>query len=717
MNLDSKKSSRQPRPRPAATAVRLACAALCTASVAQAQTSAPATGQETTSSGTTLPAVKATAAADKDGFVSQGRPASVGKSQVSVQETPFSISTVDVQQAREMGAVNIEGALLYSGGVYAGRYGFDTRGDWAGVRGLTPSTYLDGLRSLYGSYNNVRPELYTLERIEVLKGPSSALYGQADLGGIVNLNSKLPQQTPANEIEVQLGSHNRKQIAADSTGTLNEDGSLLYRIVGLARNSDTQVDYVNDDALAIAPSLSWRPNAGTNVTLLYVFQENKSKVSSQFLPGNGTLSYGALGQVPSNRFAGEPDWDRYDTRKSELTLLVDQRLNENWRAKANVRKTNSASVTREIYAVVGAAGMAANGDVQRTITTADRSTDVFASDLRLEGDLRLGPTRHRPAIGFDYQNALWEEWNYVSSTLPGTFNLYNPVYGTVDFSTIVGADRPDSKIVQSGYYISDHMDWGPVAVSATMRYDHASNYVIGGVNDGVATNDATTGQIGVMYNFPIGVSPYASYSEAFAPNLGLSGAGANARLDPTTGTQKEVGVKYLSKSGNTSVAVAWFDITQKGRLAAGGTPGGVEQTPAMIDGFEVELRQRFGALELMGNYTQLDAMDGRTNTRLSSVAERMASAWVQYHLPFGLRAGLGARYTGDVTGSLGAPIAPSVTQYDAMLGFGLDKWDVRFNVQNLTDEEYISWCRGPTINYDCGYGARRNATLTASYKF
>lgn len=713
--------SATPRLRPAVLAIRLACAALCitpwlAASIAHAQT-APEAGQDGNSSAATLPAVKATAVAEKDGFISQGRPANVGKSQVSVQETPFSISTVDVQQAREMGAVNIEGALLYSGGVYAGRYGFDTRGDWAGVRGLTPSAYQDGLRSIYGFYNNVRPEIYTLERIEVLKGPASTLYGQAELGGIVNVNSKLPQVTAANEIEVQLGSHDRKQIGVDSTGPLNADGTLLYRIVGLARNSNTQVDYVNDDALAIMPSLSWRPNNDTNVTLLYVFQENKSKVSSQFLPAVGTLYDGPQGKIPTSRFAGEPDWDRYDTRKSEVTLLVEQRVAKDWKAKANIRRGTSSSVTREIYTQTTDT-LDINGDIDRTLTMADRSTSVLASDMRLEGDLRFGPTRHRTAVGFDYQNALWKEWNSMSATLPTPFNVYNPVYGNVDFSPYVGADTADNKIVQTGFYVSDHMDWGPVAVSAALRHDNASNQIIGGATPGVVKNSANTGQLGVMYNFTSGVSPYLSYSEAFVPNLGTDGGGNY--LKPTTGTQREAGVKYLS--GNTSVALAWFDIKQEQRTQSGGTPGGVEQVSAAIDGWEVEARQRLGSLELMGNFTNLHAVNPITQARLSSVAERMASAWAQYHFPGGFRAGLGARYTGTVTGNLGIPVVPSVTQYDAMFGYGLDKWDLRFNVQNLTDEEYVSWCRGPvstasTVLRDCGYGARRNMTLTASYKF
>ncbi|HEU6455427.1 MAG TPA: TonB-dependent siderophore receptor [Roseateles sp.] len=662
----------------------------------------------------TLPEVAVTAApvAD-DEFISQGRQASVGKNRASIQDTPFSISVIDAKQAAETGATNIESALLYSAGVYAGRYGFDTRGDWAAIRGLSPSAYVDGLRGIYGYYNNVRPEFYTLERVEVLKGPSSVLYGQAELGGIINAVSKLPKSTPSREVEVQIGSHNRKQVGIDFTGPANEDGTLLYRLVALKRDSDTQVDYVNDDAVVLMPSLTWRPDADTSVTVMYTYQKNESKVSSQFLPMQGTLVSGSQGFIPSSRFAGEPSWDRYDTKKNELTLLGEHRLNETWNVKANLRKTNSSSVTKEIYARVGSVPDAA-GNMQRTISAADRSTDVWAADVRLEGDLRLGPTRHRVTAGLDYQNALWTEDNYISATLPGTFNVYNPVYGTINPNSYVGVDRPDNKIIQTGVYLMDHMEWGPWVLSGAVRRDQADNQTITpGAGTSSVKNGATTGQLGLMYRFANGISPYVSTSEAFVPNLGTDGAGGY--LKPTTGSQDEVGIKYLAPSGNTSIALASFNIKQKNRVVAGATPGGQEQVGSVIDGWEIEARHRMGRLELLGNYTDLSALNDATRTRLSSVAERTASAWAQYHFTGGWRAGVGSRYIGDVTGASGVPVAPSVTLYDAMVGYSIGQWDFRLNMQNIGDKEYVSWCRG--LNQDCGYGSRRNVLLTANFKF
>lgn len=667
-----------------------------------------------------LPAVtvKATRDAPADPLVTQTRSTTVGKSAVPIQDTPFSMSVVDVEQIRETGARNVQDALLYSAGVYAGRYGFDTRGDWSAIRGLSPSVYQDGLRSSFGFYNNVRPELYTLSAVEVLKGPSSVLYGQAELGGIVNVVSKRPQATAAREVELQLGSYNRKQLGVDLTGPLNTDRTLLYRLVALVRDSDTQVDHVNDDARVLMPSLTWEPVAGTRLTALFTHQTNDTKVSSQFLPSKGTLDPAPLGRIPSSRFAGEPDWDRYDTRKNEFSLILDQRLGDAWKLAASLRKTHSASVTREIYTSVGPIPDDA-GNIARTVHAADRKTDVLAADLRLEGTLTLGPTRHQLAVGLDHQDAFWEEFNYFSQSGVGSFNVYRPVYGNVgslDLSALPLADRPDNQIVQTGLYAMDHITWGPWVGSVALRHDRARNQVLNLTTpDTVVRNSATTGRVGVMYRFGLGVSPYVSYSNAFVPNLGTDGTAAAGFLKPTTGTQKEIGVKYLSIDGNTSLNVAWFDIEQKNRVVDGATPGGREQVGATTDGFELELRHRMAALELMANFAQIDAINAVTGKRLSSIAEKTASGWAQYRFGAGWRVGLGVRHVGNVTGNAGVPVVPSVTLFDVMAGYTTGPWDFRFDVKNVADKQYVSWCRG--LNQDCGYGDRLNAALTARYRF
>lgn len=709
------------RRAPLALAIAAACAQTAMAETVKGSggSSSAATPAEQT-----LPDIVVTAMSASDGFITQSDAASVGKSNVSVQDTPFAMNVVDVAQARESGAKNVQEALAYTAGVYTGRYGFDTRGDWAAIRGLGPATYLDGLRGIYGFYNNVRPEIYTLERIEVLKGPSSVLYGQAELGGIINAVSKLPKAVASREIELQVGSYDRKQLGLDLTGPLNKDKTFLYRLVALKRDSETQVDFVNDDAQLFMPSLTWRPNRNTSLTAMFISQESKSKVSSQFLPFKGTLGDAPLGRIPASRFAGEPGWDRYDTRKNELTLQWDQRLSTDWRLVANLRKTNSSSVTREIYTTVGQIPDNA-GNMPRTVHAADRKTDVLASDVRFEGGLRLGPTRHQVALGVDHQNAYWQEFNYFSKNTTfaadgvDNFNVYNPVYGSAGMTNFLSnlalADRPDNKIVQTGIYATDHVEWGPWVLSGAWRHDRARNETLNlaPTQDVVVTNAANTARVGLMYRFNNGISPYASWSTAFMPLLGTDGAGGF--LKPMTGEQTEAGVKFLSPSGRTSAAFARFEIEQQNRVSSNNLPGGVEQVNASTKGWEAEVKHRFGAFEVLANYTALEAINPATGKRLSAIAEKTASAWGQYRFNSGWRVGLGTRYLGDLTGANGTPEVPSVTLLDAMVGYSTGAWDVRMDARNLADKTYVSWCRG--TNQDCGYGERFYAGLTARYKF
>lgn len=674
--------------------------------------------QSSKTGGDTLPEVAVSAKKNikKDKLITQDRATSVGKSPVSVQDMPQSVTVVDVDQAREMGALNIQDALTYTAGAYSGRYGFDTRGDWVSVRGFTPSIFLDGIRNLYGFYNNTRIDIYTLESIEVLKGPSSSLFGQSDLGGIVNAVSKRPKKEVSREVNLQYGMYDRKQLAVDFTGPMTEDGEWLYRFVALKRDSGTQVDHVNDDAVLFMPSITWQPSDKTSMTLQYLHHEVDTVVSSQFLPSKGTIQSAPLGRISSSTFVGEPGWDRYDMKRDELSLFVDQALTGQIKLIANIRKTNSSSETREHWARVGAIPDDA-GNIARTIHTADRSTHVFAVDTRLQGDFKLAETKHLISLGLDYQDALWTESNYASTTSAFGINLYNPVYGNVDYSKLVGAERDNNKIVQTGFYLTDHIEWGPWVASGAIRRDHATNTLLRfdhSQADVDSRNSATTGRLGLMYRFQNGIYPYINYSEAFVPNLGTDGAGGV--LKATEGEQREAGIKYLSHTGDTSVNFAWFDIEQINRVVQGSTPGGVEQTGAVTQGWEVDARQRFGKLDLLANYTHMSAINDATKFRLSSIAEKFGSAWAQYRFNDYWRAGIGTRYIGDVVGGTSnLPEVPSVTLFDAMVGFTHGPWDIRATVRNIADKEYVSWCRG--LNQDCGYGERQNAVLSANYKF
>lgn len=670
-----------------------------------------------------LPKVEVTSGqVDRNGYIELEKTPDVGKLNVPVQDTPYSIEIVDKDFIKDTGAKTIQDALQYSSGIYSGSFGLDTRGDWAKVRGIDASFYLDGLRQIYGSYNSVRTNVYALESLEVLKGPSSVLYGQGELGGIVNSVSKLPKEKKQGEIWAQYGSFNRKQLAFDITGPATEDGKLLYRVVGLNRDSETQVDHVDDDGFIISPSFTWRPTDDTSFTVLFNRQRNTGQVSAQFLPREGTLEPGPRGYVGSETFVGEPGWDKYDREKTEVSLFFDHQLNDSWKFSTVARYTESSTSTREHWASIGYP-VSSNGDVFRAIYTADNETRIVNVDARLQGEFDLGITSHNVAIGIDSQDALWEQDNYISEgALGGMINLYNPQYGNLNTAALANpVDRPDNQIRQVGLYLADHMEIGPVVVSGALRRDWAKNkkLAVSGPNTTSDENE-TTGRIGLMYRFENGFSPYASYAEAFTMNLGTDGTASAGTLKPTTGVQREYGFKYLSSDKSMAITAAYFDIEQQNRITDGATQGGVEQTGATIDGWEFQVNKRWDQFETQLSYTDLDAIDDSTGERLGAVAEKIISWWNKVYIGNNWRVGAGIRYIGDNVGFdyLGdgaGPKVPSETLYDAMLGYSYKNWDFVLDAKNLTDEEYVSWCRGE--NYDCGYGERRNITANAYYHF
>ena len=383
--------------------------------------------------------------------------ASGAKSDTPIIETPLSVSVLTEERIADLGALTVQDALGYVSGLYNGPYGLDTRGDWAQIRGVSPVQYLDGLKSLFGYYNNVRIAPYALQQIEILKGPSSVLYGQGSIGGIVNLVSKKPEPVTSGQLWAQLGNYSRKQLAGDITGALNDDASLQGRMVALWRDSDTQTDYVPDNSVLLAPSFSWQASDATKITLLANFQQNESGSSTQFFPHQGTLLPNEYGQIPSNRFVSEPGFDKYDTEQTALTAIVEHDLSADWQLRLASRYSDSHADYHTMYGWPPTL-QDDNRSVNRVVYLSDADSRAFTSDLQLHGTLQTGVVQHRLVAGFDYQNAYTDNDSYYAAT-GGLLDLYNPQYGQVANlpTTADLVDYPSSKTYQSGLYLQNNI--------------------------------------------------------------------------------------------------------------------------------------------------------------------------------------------------------------------------------------------------------------------
>jgi len=633
-----------------------------------------------------------------------------------IAEVPRSVSVITREQFEDRGIRTIQDTLLYTPGVYGGPFGYDSRGDWSLVRGVSPIDYVDGLRSLFSYYNNTRPHPYGLSSVEVIKGPSSVLYGQSSLGGILNSTSKLPQTRPYNEVYVSYGSYERLEGGFDFGGS-SPDGQLMWRLVGAKREANSQVDYVPDDVWFLSPSVTWQPNEDTSLTFLANFQENETGTSAQFAPWEGTALPGR--RLHSNIFLSEPDFDRYNTEQMAFTGIFEHQINEVFSFEGRARYTDASSDYQSIWPAFPPT-IAPDGTIQRTLYISDASSEAFVSDARVRAEFNTGELEHNMSVGFDYQHAVTDNNSFYSYFGGGPLNIYNPAYGQAALTIGPVIDYPSTTFDQTGIYWNDRMELGRWIGTVGVRHDQLTTQT----NDGVSPedgDDATTWDAGLMYRFDNGVAPYVSYAQSFLPVAGTNLQ--NEPYDPRQGEQYEIGVKFQPEGTNNLFTLAFFDITEENRLtSAPGGVGSVQSGEVGIQGVELEAQTQWRDFYIQAGYSYLDAKitssnDGNEGYWVSTVPDGQFSTWVTWRPSGawqGFKAGFGVRHVGQNWDGADTLSTPSFTLFDAMIGWEEGPWDFTLNATNLADEEYLSTTlsRG-----DVFFGDRRFIGATVRYRF
>jgi len=277
------------------------------------------------------------------------------KTNTSILEVPQSMSVIGADQIRDQGARSVVQAIGYTPGIVTNSPN-DTRFESIWIRGFQAQLFLDGMRLPYGAATFGQPklDLALLERVEVLRGPSSSLYGQAPPGGFVNMVSKLPTATPLNSFELLADNWGKVQANFDvgGVGAVNQKGDLFWRIAGTVHGGGTQVDFVNDFRGAIAPSITYKPDLDTTFTFLGGYQRDITGLALQFMPAVGTLYANPNGRIPLTKFLGEPGFDHFDRTQAWVGYQFEHSFNEVWTVRQNVRYFDLQTNT---YAVAGAA--------------------------------------------------------------------------------------------------------------------------------------------------------------------------------------------------------------------------------------------------------------------------------------------------------------------------------------------------------------------------
>lgn len=638
------------------------------------------------------------------------------KTDTPLMETPQSITVIDGEELTLRNAQSINQALGYVAGVSPNqRGGMVTRYDQLILRGFAPGVYQDGMRLLAGPYSMPQIDFNRVERIDIVKGPASVLYGNSTPGGLVNLVSKLPEATAFGRVELQAGNYDTLRAVADVNQPLDRDGQLLFRVVGGWQKSDGLTEGTFSERYHVSPMVTFAPTQQTSLTLLAAYQRSPSGGGYSGVPAYGSVLPNPFGELPRDINTGDPGYERYDHKQKAVAAFFRHEFNDSLSFRSNFRFQNNELSYRQIY-VAGFAttgsGANRNSDYSTIIRGgggADEDFDTLTLDNHFAAKFATGPLRHNVLAGIDYQSITGEnfqQFNTGVSANPLTsipnLSLFNPVYGgtlpSFDLTVLSPAYiNTYGKRTQVGLYLQDQIAIGRLQLIASGRFDWydqttRNKKVAAGAN-GAATflsQNAFTARLGALYEFEFGLSPYVSYSESFEPQAGATWDGVP--FEPVTGRQYEAGLKFQPRGTSAIFTASAYDLRRQNvpvgdpRANTTPVPGGptipsnaqIQIGEVRVRGVELEGRGEIApGLEviLAGSYTDAIITQGTpaiaatatagavpttTGTRQLGTPEWLASGFISYDFgrnaaatgPLGgFKLGAGARYVGGSDGT------------------------------------------------------------------
>lgn len=691
-----------------------------------------------------------------------GSPSTFGatKSEIPILETPRSVTIITADEFLQRGSLTLSNTLNYTAGVTGNAFGISTRGDFASIRGLDAPEYQDNLQVQFGFFNNARADVYTLEQVEVLKGPASVLYGQAAPGGIISTVSKIARPDRlSKELVATAGNFDRYQASADIGFDLSGDGRFTARFVGVYRNSGTQIDFVNDDAIVVAPSLTY-DDGRTSITALFNYSDRNSGVDSQFLPLTATgcqsnqvsisepnvCAFAPPQEVDPSVFVGDPSFDRFNSEAFTGTLFATHQFNDELSFEATARyRDNEADYQQSWISFVGDGNPRLLPDgtpsFGRTFFGGPAGSDQIALDARLRAKFNTSFITHEALAGVNYQDVdTFTDQAFLSGvplTLtgqPSTFNIFNPVYDgseVPDAATFEAAQfLSEDETVARDLYVIDQISIADLVINAGVRYSS------------VKSRDAFTDQkdeefpitIGALYKTPFGLNPYISYSESFRATVGTD-VNTGTSLRPRRGDQIEVGFKYRPPGTLHYLSVAYFNLEEDNLVDF--VTGGATQPGLTIEaqGVEVEALLNVGDFAFDFDFRYLDADEvDQTGAGLPRPSEpaTTASLWSMWtptdRTLDGLQIGAGFRFAGQNESNGTAFLASNgfaptpnrvVTDgyvvFDALVSYAFKNGvDAILNVRNIGNNEFYATClsRG-----DCFVGEERTIVGSIAKRF
>ncbi|KAB1072282.1 TonB-dependent siderophore receptor [Methylobacterium planeticum] len=690
------------------------------------------------------------------------------KTDTPIVETAQSVSVIGRKQIEDQNALTINQALRYTPSVTTEQRGGagSTRLEQFYIRGFTAPLFLDGL-PLPGSrdaFPSVDP--FRLERVDIIKGPASVLYGQSGPGGIVNLVSKVPQFVRHGEIFVQGGGFNEVRGGIDVGGPIAAEAGPLadqfaYRVIAGGWNGDGPAVTTKVERVFFNPSLTWRPSADTSLTVIGNYQRDPFSGFYGGFPSVGTVfprnfGNGVIGRLPVDFYDGDRNFERSDRTQGSISYLFDHRINDNLRFHSAGRYLHTEGDYRSVFtAFSDLNGPGSSGPVISRSRGGTRvEIDAFTIDNNVVANFDTGFIAHTALLGVDHRT-------FRTGTLAGPFpaapslNALAPNYDmNIPFPDFTSQSRITAE--QTGVYFQDQAKFDRLVLTLGGRYDTARQtgptrtLATGAVAYQDVPSDAFTGRASLLYLFDSGVAPYVSYSEAFEPivtgRIFDPAFGSAGRIpDPVSSNQYEAGIKYQPPGTDILLTTAFFDIRRKNATNTDPVnPNFVLQTGEVgVQGVEFEAKANLAeGLNLVGGFSFLDIRNVRdigftlndltrqqvplVGRRPVQVPDTTASLFVDYRFTdgplLGLGIGGGVRYLGPSWGDPANTFkVPASVLLDAVLSYDLKHLDatlqgftMQLNAQNLLDERYVTGC----FSYSgCYYGLPRTVYATLRYRW
>ena len=628
------------------------------------------------------------------------RSASATRTDTPIHEIPQSISVVPAQVAQDIGATRLEDALDYAGGVERGNnFGGQGLTEFL-VRGFSSQEFYRNGFAVNRGYPNM-PDAATLERIEVLRGPASMLYGRGDPGGTFNIVSKQPQAERRTVLGTQFNTEGLRRGTLDTTGALDEQADFTYRLNLVAEGADSFRDHVESERYNVAPVLRWDLNAATAIIFEGDYLHNRHPLD------RGVTRYAnQQGQLPCDRFLGEESAGKFANDNATTQLRIEHLLNDQWTLRGGVQYLDGSLEG----GAVENNGLAANGrTVGRNYSERRLEWNDTAIQANLEGRFNALGFAHTLLAGVEY-----DDFNYnsrIDRSASGTnafpIDIYEPVYGQ-PLPPITRTTTFDDEDLQSyALFLQDQVELTErftLQLGARLeRFEQEYTNKLSPTGSWDQAHNAVSPRIGAIYDLTEALAVYANASRSFKPNRGADRS--SQAFDPEEGIAYETGVKYELPEHNLSVTAALFHITKENVLTA----------DPLNSNFQIaagEVRSRGFDLSVAGNITpqwrviggyayvyaevtESNSTSMPVGSRLANVPEHSFNLLDTYEFNNGaldgLGLGVGVKYVSSRKGSTSntAFDMGAYTVVDLLAYYPLtDRVRLNLNLDNVFDEQY-----------------------------